>query len=161
MQNFKRIGGGPWKWPDDLTWNDPGAFPIFVPMLIQLVCTFVSAKASLARTTLARIAYPLVRIFPFCACFLRRSIVPASLACRRSTKAYFGAYPFLRITWHRSYIITNLFKSKVVFCVWTILLLITYITLRMFVSNYLNAWRSRRSYYIRLKLRLEVHSTPR
>ena len=25
MPNFKRIGGGPWKSPDDLTWNDPGA----------------------------------------------------------------------------------------------------------------------------------------
>ena len=24
MPNFKRIGGGPWKSPDDLTWNDPG-----------------------------------------------------------------------------------------------------------------------------------------
>ena len=23
MPNFKRIGGGPWKSPDDLTWNDP------------------------------------------------------------------------------------------------------------------------------------------
>ena len=22
MPNFKRIGGGPWKSPDDLTWND-------------------------------------------------------------------------------------------------------------------------------------------
>ena len=25
MPNFKRIGGGPWKSPDDLTWNDPSA----------------------------------------------------------------------------------------------------------------------------------------
>ena len=24
MPNFKRIAGGPWKSPDDLTWNDPG-----------------------------------------------------------------------------------------------------------------------------------------
>ena len=23
MPNFKRIGGGPWKSSDDLTWNDP------------------------------------------------------------------------------------------------------------------------------------------
>ena len=30
MPTFKRIGGGPWKYgqkSDDLTWNDPPAFP--------------------------------------------------------------------------------------------------------------------------------------
>ena len=64
-----------------------GAFPIFVSMLIQYGRQFslFSAKASLAR-----VAYLFVHmfpfLFPFCACFLRRSVVYASLPRSHSTR---------------------------------------------------------------------------
>ena len=38
MPNFKRIGGGPWKSPDDLTWNDP---------IDVRVCEFAAEKNQL------------------------------------------------------------------------------------------------------------------
>ena len=60
-----------------------GAFPMFVSTLIQYSRQFslFSAKASLAR-----VAYLFVRMFPFCACFLRRSVAYASLPRSHSTR---------------------------------------------------------------------------
>ena len=77
-----------------------GAFPIFVSMLIQYSRQFslFSAKASLAR-----VAYLFVRVFPFCACFLRRSVVYEEVlstpVCHEANLLglLWRAYHFLRI----------------------------------------------------------------
>ena len=53
---------------------------LFLCLYVDPVCNLVSANASLARTTEARVAYLFVHMFPFCACFLRGSVVYASLA---------------------------------------------------------------------------------
>ena len=115
-----------------------GAFPIFVSMLIQYSrqFSFFSAKASLAC-----VAYLFVHMFPFCACFLRRSVVYASLPRSHSTRptlervslsAYFSflyaSYCLRHIFINHlnassGYSIANLFIAGV-FCVWSILLLI-------------------------------------
>ena len=36
MPNFKRIGGGPWKSPDDLTWNDPIVYIDWVVSIVDI-----------------------------------------------------------------------------------------------------------------------------
>ena len=103
-----------------------GAFPTFVSILIQYSrqFSFFSAKASLAR-----VAYLLVRMFPFCACFLRRSVVYASLPRRsHSTRptltrvSLSACFPFMRhifinhLNASSGYSIANLFITGFFFC---------------------------------------------
>ena len=63
-----------------------GTMPVWRVSLWRLIqysrqFSFFSAKASLAR-----VAYLFVRMFPFCACFLRRSVAYASLPRSHSTR---------------------------------------------------------------------------
>ena len=62
-----------------------GAFPNFVSKLIQYSRLFIFFLIS-AKASLARVAYLVVRMFPFCASFLRRSVVYASLPRSHSTR---------------------------------------------------------------------------
>ena len=117
-------------------------------MLIQYSRQFslCSAKASLVR-----VAYLFVRMFPFCACFLRRSVVYASLPRSHSTRptlarvslsAYFSfmrriicvMYVLNHLNESSDYSIANLFIAGVFLCVRSILLLIT-LELSLYVAD--------------------------
>ena len=75
-------------------------------MLIQYsrLFSFFSAKASLAR-----VAYLFVRMFPFCACFLRRSVVYASLPRSQSTRLTLARITFCVFFLYASYCLRHIF----------------------------------------------------